>query len=123
MESKEKFSLRSRLCSFRYAFSGLLRFFRTEHNAWIHLLAAVLVVLAGLVFRLTKGEWTGIAFSIGLVLCAEVFNTCIEKMMDLLSPVRDERVKYIKDLAAGAVLVAAATAAVIGLLIFIPRLI
>jgi diacylglycerol kinase (ATP) len=121
METKEKFSVRQRLKSFVFAFHGLLRFFRTEHNAWIHLLAAIVVIAVGFSFHLTNSEWIGVVFAIGGVLAAEAFNTCIEKMMDLLAPQRDERVKYIKDLAAGAVLVAAVAAVVIGLLIFVPK--
>lgn len=123
MEEREKFSLKARLRSFVYAFAGLKKFFRTEHNAWIHLLVTAAVLIAGILLNLDRMEWVGVLFAIGLVLCAEAFNTCIEKMMDRLLPGLDERVKYIKDLAAGGVLIAAIIAVAIGVFIFLPRII
>lgn len=117
------FSLRARLRSFGYAWAGLQRFFRTEHNAWIHGVAALGAILLGILLKITAHQWVGVLFAIGLVLSAEAFNTCIERMMDRLVPEPDEAVRYIKDLAAGAVLVAAITAAVIGGVIFLPKII
>ncbi len=120
--SDKKFSLRQRLRSFSFAWNGLRRFFATEHNAWIHLSAALLALLVGFLLNLGALEWIGLLFAIGFVLCAEAFNTCVEKMMDQLAPGYDERTRYIKDLAAGAVLIAAITAALVGLIIFIPKI-
>ena len=122
METKEKFSVKKRVQSFRHAFNGLGKFFRTEHNAWIHGVAAIIVLILGWRLHISKTEWLGVCFVIGLVLSAEAFNTCIEKLADMVSPAADDRVKYIKDLAAGAVLMAAITAAITGLIIFVPKI-
>lgn len=122
METKEKFSVKKRIQSFGYAFKGLARFFRTEHNAWIHSIAMIVVLVLGWQLHISQAEWIGVCFAIGLVLSAEAFNTCLEKLADIVSPAADDRIKYIKDLAAGAVLVAAITAAIIGAIIFIPKI-
>ncbi len=122
METKEKFSVKKRVQSFRHAFNGLGKFFRTEHNAWIHSVAAIAVLILGWGMHISKTEWLGVCFAIGLVLSAEAFNTCIERLADMVSPAADDRIKYIKDLAAGAVLIAAVTAAMIGGVIFIPKI-
>jgi diacylglycerol kinase (ATP) len=123
MKGREKFSLKSRIRSFGYALSGLKRFFGTEHNAWIHLAAALAAAAVGFLLNISPMEWVGVLFAIGLVCCAEAFNTCVEKMMDRLLPQQDETVKYIKDLAAGAVLISAAIAALVGTIIFLPKII
>ncbi|TAN18448.1 MAG: diacylglycerol kinase family protein [Chitinophagaceae bacterium] len=119
----EKFSVKARIESFVYAFAGLKRFFLTEHNVWIHSVAALLAIILSFLLKISALEWVGVLFAIGLVLCAEAFNTCIEKMMDKLWPQQDETVKYVKDLAAGAVLIAAIVAAIIGIIIFLPKII
>lgn len=123
MEGKEKFSLKSRIRSFRYALAGLKVFFGTEHNAWIHLTATAVAIIMSFLLKISAMEWVGVLFAIGLVCSAEAFNTCIEKIMDRLLPQQDETVKYVKDLAAGAVLMAAIVAAIIGLIIFLPKII
>lgn len=123
MEKREKFSLKSRIRSFGYALAGLKLFFRTEHNAWIHLAATGLVIIISFLLKISGMEWVGVLFAIGLVCSAEAFNTCIEKMMDRLLPQQDDTVKYVKDLAAGAVLIAAIVAAIIGMIIFLPKII
>lgn len=123
MADSNKFSIKARIRSFGYAFSGLKRFFLTEHNVWIHSVAAILAVILGFLLKISALEWVGVLFVIGLVLAAEAFNTCIEKIMDKLVPGQDETVKYVKDLAAGAVLIAAIVAAIIGVIIFLPKII
>ncbi len=123
MTELEKFSVKARIESFVYAFAGLKRFFLTEHNVWIHSVAALLAIILSFLLKISALEWVGVLFAIGLVLCAEAFNTCIEKMMDKLWPQQDETVKYVKDLAAGAVLIAAIVAAIIGIIIFLPKII
>ncbi|MGH2645356.1 MAG: diacylglycerol kinase family protein, partial [Chitinophagaceae bacterium] len=95
----------------------------TEHNVWIHSVAAILAVILGFLLKISALEWVGVLFAIGLVLAAEALNTCIEKIMDRLLPDQDETVKYVKDLAAGAVLMAAIVAAIIGVIIFLPKII
>ncbi len=118
----EKFSTTKRLQSISYAVSGILSFFKTQHNAIIHLCSTVTVVLAGLFFGIPVNEWLAIILVTGFVWVAEIFNTAIEAIMDHVSPERHPKVKYIKDVAAAAVLLAAITALVTGALIFIPKL-
>ena len=123
MKNKEtKFSIKNRIKSFDYAFQGLLYFIKTQHNAWIHLLAAIIVIVFGFVYKLNITEWCLIIFAIGLVFSLEIINTALEYVSDLVSPERNLKVKRIKDMAAGGVLISAITAAIIGLIIFIPKI-
>jgi diacylglycerol kinase (ATP) len=119
----EKFSLRKRSQSFGYAFAGIARFFRTEHNAWIHLAATIGVIVLGIVYGVTAVETAFLVFAIGFVWVAELFNTCIEKIMDFISKERHPKIQIIKDMSAGAVLLAAITALIIGIAIFIPKIV
>lgn len=123
MKERKKFSFKSRIRSFGYALSGLRRFFLAEHNVWIHSTVAIFAVMLSFLLKISALEWVGVLFAIGLVLAAEAFNTCIEKIMDRLLPQQDETVRYVKDLAAGAVLIAAIVAAAIGVIIFLPKII
>ena len=120
---EEKFSIRKRFKSFTYAFNGLRVLLREEHNSRIHLFATICVVVAGILFRLSLLEWVAVTFAVGIVFGAEIFNSAIEDLSDVVCPERDERIKKVKDLAAAGVLVCAITAAVIGLLIFVPHLV
>lgn len=117
------FTFRKRMQSFRYAFHGIKLLVLHEHNAWIHCFAAICVIIAGLLFGLSRLEWIAIAIVIGMVIAAEAVNSSIEALADLVSPEYNEAIKRTKDLAAGAVLILAITAAVIGLLIFLPKII
>ena len=112
--------LRARLRSFRYAFAGVRLLFSEEHNARIHATITVLVVVAGVVLHVTLAEWCMLLLCIGMVLAAEAFNSAIERTCDYLTTERDDRIRDIKDLGAGAVLLCAVIAALIGLVIFIP---
>ncbi len=114
--------LKKRLNSFRYAFQGIGRLFRTQPNARIHLFATVTVVLAGIYFTITTVEWCLVALSIAGVLSAEAFNTAIEDLTDLASPEQHPLAGHAKDLAAGAVLLIAIGAATVGALIFLPKI-
>jgi len=111
---------RARLRSFRYAFAGIVLLFREEHNAQIHATITVLVVVAGVVLRVSPMEWAALVICIGVVLAAEAFNSSIERIADYLTLERDDRIRDIKDLAAGAVLLCAIAAAIVGLVIFLP---
>lgn len=124
MENKQKtnFSIKQRANSFIYASKGLKLFFTTQHNSWIHLFAAFGVIAAGIFFSITRTEWLFVITAIGLVLVTEVLNTAIEYLIDFISPEYNEIAGKVKDLAAGAVLLAALTAAGIGLLVFGPYL-
>jgi diacylglycerol kinase len=122
-QQKKKFTVTSRYHSFRFAVKGMISVFRVEHNMWLHLLAALGVVGASFYFDIERWEWAGVVLSIVLVMCAELFNSAIEKLVDLVSPVYNPAAGLVKDIAAGAVLMAAIGSAVTGSIIFIPRLI
>ena len=120
---QEKFSIKKRIKSFSYAFAGLKVLFKEEHNARIHAVATVLVVAAGILFRITSGEWMAVVICIGMVISAEIVNSSLERCADFIKQERDDRKRDIKDLGAAAVLVCAIAAAVVGCIIFIPYLI
>jgi diacylglycerol kinase (ATP) len=101
---------------------GIASFFYREHNAWVHFAATVAVLALTVWFKVTKTELLALVFAIAFVWVAEMFNTCIERIMDFVSVQQHPEVKFIKDLAAGAVLVAAITALVVGAVVFIPKL-
>ena len=84
------------------------------------MIAAMAVIIAGIVLGITRTEWIMVVMCIGTVIAAELFNTAIEKLVDLVSPERHPVAGRVKDIAAGAVLVCAVAAAIIGLIIFIP---
>ncbi|HEY4060411.1 MAG TPA: diacylglycerol kinase family protein [Puia sp.] len=118
---EQKFSLRSRIKSFAYAFAGIRQFIRREHNARIHLAFTIAVVIAARVLSVSRLEVVALAVVIGLVWITEMLNTCVERLADLITREEHPEIKFIKDLAAGAVLVAAVLAVVVGLFIFIPK--
>ncbi|SDF13154.1 diacylglycerol kinase family protein [Chitinophaga filiformis] len=114
--------LQQRLKSFKYAFQGIYAFLRSEPHARIHAVATVLVVAAGFYCRLSANQWIALLIVTGMVWTTEMLNTVVEKIMDHLSPEYHPRVKWIKDVAAGAVLISALVAAITGAVIFIPIL-
>lgn len=116
------FTLRKRLKSFKFAFNGIRLLITHEHNAWIHCFAAICVIIAGFAFDISTTEWIAVTFAIGTVLAAEAVNSSIEAIADLVSPEYNEAIKRTKDLAAGAVLILAISAAIVGLIIFIPKI-
>lgn len=118
----KKFSLAKRIKSFGYAFAGIRVLIREEHNAWIHCVAAVAAVMLGFLFGITPGEWTAVVIVIAMVFAAEAVNSAIERTADFVKAERDDRKRDIKDLAAGAVLICAMGAAVVGVIIFLPYL-
>jgi len=95
---------------------------RKQYNFYIHISLAIIAVSLGFYFEVSTSEFLWIIAVIGLVLSAEIFNTAIEKLTDLIQPEHDPRAGVIKDLAAAAVLITAITALIIGLIIFIPYL-
>ena len=122
MEEKTpgKFSVESRRNSFRYAIKGISTFFRTQPNAAIHGIAAMCVIAAGFYFEVTRLDWLFLVIAITMVFVAEMANTGLEFLTDLVSPGYNELAGKAKDVAAGAVLVAAVGAAIIGLIVFLP---
>lgn len=121
-EEKQTFSVVKRTKSFTHAGRGIWVVVKTTHNMWIHLAALVVAIALGFFFGLTSTEWVALVFAAGFVLAAEAFNTAIEIDIDLTSPEQHPYARDTKDVAAGAVLIAALTAAVIGLIIFVPHL-
>ena len=107
---------------FVYAFRGLRRAFRTQHSFAIHLLIACVVVAAAAVLRVTTIEWGLIVAAIGMVLVAETFNTAIESLARAVHTQFHPRLRDALDIASAAVLLAAGTAVVIGICIFVPAL-
>jgi diacylglycerol kinase (ATP) len=122
MMEPKRFSVRSRLRSFVFACAGMKYFFFREHNAWIHCVAAVVVLVVSAFMKLSTMEWIAIVFAIAIVWLTEMVNTAIEKLLDHLSPAIHPAVKIVKDVSAAAVLTAAIAAVTVGLLIFIPKI-
>lgn len=117
-----RYDFKKQLRSFGYAWKGIRCCVGKEQNLSFHLIATVLVVIAGWQLGITRTEWAILLLCIGMVIAAELFNTAIEKLVDLVSPGRHPLAGQVKDIAAGAVLVCAATAAMVGLIIFVPYL-
>ncbi len=112
----------SRLHSFKNAFAGWWYVVRTQRNAWIHMLATICVVLMASWLNVSLIDWALLVFAIALVWISEFLNTALEAVVDLASPQRHPLAKVGKDVGAAAVLIAAASAVVIGLLVMGPPL-
>ena len=108
--------------SFGYAFQGIFNTIRTERNIKIHCAAAILVTIFGIWLQISQTEWMICFILFGLILALELVNTAVEATVDLFTEERKPLAKKAKDAAAGAVLIVAIFAAVIGILIFIPKL-
>ncbi|TPE45539.1 diacylglycerol kinase [Pontibacter mangrovi] len=113
---------KKRYNSFRFALRGISSAVRSEPHMRLHVLAAVAVAALGFAFDVTKTEWCLLVGSMGLVVTAEIMNTAIETVVNLVSPKYNPLAGKAKDLAAGAVLITAITAAIIGTVIFLPYL-
>lgn len=122
-KSNRKFSLKSRLNSFKYAFEGFKTLIKHEHNARVHVLFSVFVIIIGFLLGISTVEWALIVFAIGFVFVAEVFNTCVEEICNFICPEQNPKIKKIKDLAALAVLFSVISAVVVGLIVFVPKVI
>ena len=114
--------LDKKLRSFRYAFRGFRIAWREEFNFRFDVMCALLAVALGWYFGISSVEWLIVIFLIGFVLAAETFNTALEELCDMYRPVHDPHVAKIKDLSAGAVLLAATASLIIGCIIFLPRI-
>jgi len=121
-DEEKPFHLRSRAQSFVYAFHGIVEMLRTQHNAWIHAVLTTLVCISGILAELQLAEWCWIILAIMAVWTAEALNTAFEYLADAASPEFHPLVAKPKDVAAGAVLIAAIGSAVIGLMIFWPHI-
>lgn len=120
--TKRNFSIRKRGESFKYATEGILLFVKNEHNAWIHIAVLILVIIAGVVLSITATEWALIVIVSGMVLMAEAFNTAIEYLCNHVEPTHQPLIGKVKDIAAGAVFIAAIAAIIVGVIIFTPYL-
>lgn len=116
------FQFTGRIRSFRHAIDGILRMVRCQHNAWVHAAVTVIVVAAGFLFWVSPADWCWLVLAISIVWTAEALNTAFEFLADAASPEFQPLVRDAKDVAAGAVLVTAMAAAVIGAIIFWPHL-
>jgi len=117
---KRPYSFRRLLKSFGYAFTGIWTMLKSQQNAWIHAFASIAVVTAGFLFQITPAEWCWLILVIMGVWVAEAFNTAFEFLADVASPEFHPLVKKAKDIAAGAVLISAIGAIVIGIIILGP---
>ena len=108
--------------SFKYAIEGIISSFKTEQNMKIHIFIMILVIILGMVLKLSTLEWIILTIVIVLVISAELFNTTIETVVDMITKEKNEKAKLAKDVAAGAVLVLAIGSVIIGLIIFIPKI-
>ena len=115
--------LKKRVLSFKYAFQGAATLFRETPNAIVHLIMAILAILLGLFFSISATEWLAIIIVIGLVLALEAVNTSIETLADVITKERNKSIKKVKDLAAASVLLASIAALIVGVLIFLPKII
>ena len=116
------FQFTGRVRSFRYAIAGIVRMIHCQHNAWVHAAATLVVLAAGFMLGVSAADWCWIILAISIVWTAEALNTAFEFLADAASPEFHPLVRDAKDVAAGAVLVTAVAAAVIGAIIFWPHL-
>ncbi len=113
--------LQERWQSFKYAFRGIGLLFKTEIHGKFHIFFAIFVIIAGLFFNINMTEWSLVVITISAVIGAEAFNSSIERLTDLASPDYHPLARDTKDLAAGAVLILAIGAVIIGFIIFLPK--
>jgi diacylglycerol kinase (ATP) len=118
--SARPFQFTGRIRSFYHATCGVLRMIRCQHNAWIHALATLIVLAAGLLFHISAADWCWIILAISIVWTAEALNTAFEFLADAASPEFHPLVRNAKDVAAGAVLITAVAAVIIGSIVFWP---
>lgn len=114
--------MRKLINSFKYAICGIGTAMKRERNLKIHIIIMLLVITAGFVFNISTIEWIICIILFGLVISAEMFNTAIEITVDITMPEKNEKAKNAKDISAGAVLITAIVSAIIGLIIFVPKI-
>lgn len=123
MLKTDKFSWKKRGKAFVYAWQGMKALLRYEHNARIHLAAALVAIVLGFMLRISSVEWCVVAICIGMVLSAEAMNSAIEALADKITTEHDPLIGRAKDLGATAVTLLAIVAAISGAIIFLPKLI
>lgn len=117
-----RFTVAARLKSFAYAFEGLALMLKTQHNAWLHLIATALVTGLAVWCRVNASDWRWLIGAMAMVWMAEAMNTAVEALCDVVSPQYALAVKCAKDLAAGSVLIVACAAVATGVITFWPYL-
>ena len=117
------YSFKKQLKSFTFAWKGILTCAGHEQNITFHLIAAIRVLAAGFCFGISRTEWMVVMLCIGTVIAAELFNSAIERLVDMVSPEWQKIAGEVKDIAAGAVLITAIAAAIVGMIVFLPYVI
>jgi len=123
LSERKRFSIVARAKSFSCAFRGICLLVKTQHNSWIQITFAILVLFLGVSLKISETEWIFMVLSIGLVLISETFNTAFEFDIDLTSPTYHPYARDTKDVAAGAVLITTIMASLVGIIIFLPKII
>lgn len=118
---KDNSFLTGRLKSIGFAFRGAIKLITTEHSVMVQSSLAIIMIIAGFVFHISREEWMMQILALGLVLGIESINTAVEKIADFIHPEFHNRIGFIKDIAAGAVMFAALAAVAVGLLIYVPK--
>lgn len=113
--------MRRLIKSFGFAINGIRMTFASEANIQIHLFVSILVIICGIIFKISTSEWLICLLCMGVVFGLEMMNTAIEKLVDLVSPAKNALAGKVKDIAAGAVLIAVFFSVIIGLIIFMPK--
>ena len=114
--------MKKRANSFKYAFIGIYEGLKSQWNFKFHLLAACMVIALGFYFEVSKIEWCILLICCAIVISLELINTAIELLCDFIEPNKNEKIRIIKDISAAGVLVSAIVAAVIGGIVFVPRI-
>jgi diacylglycerol kinase len=118
----DRFSLQDRFESIKFAFNGLCSLFRNEYNSRIHLLAAIIAFVMGIILKINNIEWSLLVIVIGVVFLSELLNSSLESLADIIKPEWNEQIRRAKDYAAAAVLISAIISVIVGGLIFIPKI-
>ncbi len=121
LSEKKRFSIVARAKSFAFALRGIKLILKTQHNFAVQLFIIILVIILGILLKISEIEWLFLILSSGMVIMAEAFNTAFEFDIDLTSPTFHPYAKDTKDVAAGAVLISVVVAVIIGLIIFLPK--
>jgi len=122
MSERKRFSLIARIKSTANAWRGLKIFVKSTHNSWVQIFFSILAIYLGFLLKISNIEWVMIIFSIGLVFVSEALNTAFEIDINLTSPNYHPYARDIKDVAAGAVLISATVAGIVGIIIFLPKI-
>lgn len=119
----EKFSVKKRIESLIYVFNGLKILLKEEHNSRIHIGVGIGAIIVGFILQISFVEWTILLLAIAFVVTLEIVNTVLENISDFVSPGYNDVIKRVKDLSAAAVFISCIISVIVGLLIFLPKII